>query len=199
MPLETPPADRMARSASTHSMTVLDRMEAVSRGAKPRLHSPPAISRTASPVCVQVQLRQMPRSFWRIHTCGPRLRTPFQNMAGMVSPSRTTRVSGRMWVRSQRLLIASSPILLLLPPALAAHAGFLHAQVELLDVVLLAQAGAGVFHHDAAVLQHVAVVGGVERHVGVLLHQQDGGAALAVDAHHDLEDLLGQLGAQAQA
>ena len=42
---------------------------------------------------------------------------------------------------------------------------------------------AGVFHHDAAVLEHVAVVGDVERHVGVLLDQQDRGAALAVDAH----------------
>ena len=94
-------------------------------------------------------------------------------------------------VRSQRLLmrllIAS---LLLLPAPLAAHAGFLHAEVELLDVVLLAQPRAGVFHHDAAVLEHVAVVGDVERHVGVLLDQQDGRAALAVDAHHDLEDLL---------
>ena len=59
--------------------------------------------------------------------------------------------------------------------------------------------GTGVFHHDAAVFQHVAVVGGVQRHVGVLLDQQNGGAALAVDAHHDLEDLLGQLGGQAQA
>jgi hypothetical protein len=86
-----------------------------------------------------------------------------------------------------------------LPAPLAAHASFLHAEVELLDVVLLAQVGAGVFHHDAAVFQHIAVVGGVERHVGVLLHQQDGGAALAVDAHHDLEDFLGQLGRQAQA
>jgi hypothetical protein len=81
-----------------------------------------------------------------------------------------------------------------LPAPLAAHADFLHAEVELLDVVLLAQAGTGVFHHDAAVFQHVAVVGGVQRHVGVLLDQQNGGAALAVDAHHDLEDLLGQLG-----
>jgi hypothetical protein len=89
--------------------------------------------------------------------------------------------------------------LLLLPAPLAANAFFLHAEVELLDVVLLAQHRAAVFHDDAAVLQHVAVVGHVERHVRVLLHQQDGRAVLPVDAHDDLEDLLRQLGAQAQA
>src|SRR5438105_15270103 len=101
---------------------------------------------------------------------------------------------GRVRLRAAGLVkAASSPRLLLLPPPLAAHPGLLHAEVELLDVLLVAQAGARVFHHDAAVLQYVAVVGGVERHVGVLLHQQDGGAALAIDAHDDLEDLLREL------
>src|SRR3989344_5358480 len=92
-----------------------------------------------------------------------------------------------------------SPGFLLFPAPVGAHALLLHAEVELLDVLLLAQPRAGVFHHDAAVLQHVAVVRCIERHVGVLLHQQDGGAALTVDAHHDLEDLLGQLRRQTQA
>ena len=58
--------------------------------------------------------------------------------------------------------------------------------------------GAGVFHNDTAVLQHIAVIRCIERHVGVLLDQQNSGAALAVDAHHDLENFLSQLGAQAQ-
>ena len=58
---------------------------------------------------------------------------------------------------------------------------------------------AGVFHHDAPDLQHVAELGHLERHVRVLLHQQDGDAALAVDAHDDAEDLLRQQGRQAQA
>src|SRR5690606_16575812 len=81
----------------------------------------------------------------------------------------------------------SAPVLFLLPAPIPARTGFFHAEVELLDVVLLAQAVATVVHHDAAALEHVAVVGHVEGHVGVLLHQQDGGAALAVDADDDLE------------
>ena len=83
-------------------MVVLDRMDAVSFGSKPRAIRPWAISRTASPVWLQLQLRQMPRSFWRIHTFGPRARTAFQKMAGMVSPGMTTCVCGWMWERSQR-------------------------------------------------------------------------------------------------
>src|SRR3954470_11245421 len=199
MPLDTPPQESTARSASTHSMTVLERMEAVSCGAKPSASRPAAISRTASAAWFQVQVRQMPRSFWRSQTLAPRCATAFQNMAGRVSPARTTRVSGWMWARSQSFLTASSPCLLLLPPPLPPHPHLLHPQVELLDVFLLAQPRAGVFHHDAPGLQHVAVVRDVQGHVGVLLHQQDGGAALAVDAHHDLEDLARQLGREPQA
>ena len=77
----------------------------VSWGLKPRLSSPPAISRTASPVCCQVELRQMPRSFWRIQTFGPRCSTAFQNIADSVSPGTTMSVQGWMCAKSQRLLI----------------------------------------------------------------------------------------------
>ena len=66
MPFDTPPQDNTAKSAITHSTTVFDRMEAVSPAAKPNCIRPPAISRTASPVCCQVQLRQMPSFFCRI-------------------------------------------------------------------------------------------------------------------------------------
>ncbi len=58
---------------------------------------------------------------------------------------------------------------------------------------------AGVFHDDAPGLEHVAVVGGGQRHVRVLLDQQDRGAALAVDPDDDVEDLARELGRQAQA
>src|SRR5260370_7680122 len=34
------------------------------------------------------------------------------------------------------------------------------------------------------------IFGGLQRHVGVLLDQQDGDAAFAVDAHDDVEDVL---------
>ena len=43
------------------------------------------------------------------------------------------------------------------------------AEVELLDVLVLAQRLGLAVHHDAAVLQDVAVAGILERHVGVLL------------------------------
>ena len=102
MPLATPLALSTAMSLSTHSMLVLDRIEAVSRLPKPMANRPSPISRTAWPTCCQVQLRQMPRSFWRSQTFGPRRSTACQNMAGMVSPGSTTSVRGWMLERSHR-------------------------------------------------------------------------------------------------
>src|SRR5438046_1061615 len=134
-------------------------------------------------------------------TASPRRATALRNIAGIVSPSTTISVKGWMWLRSHSLLMSasSSPSLLLLPAPLASNALFLHAEIELLDVVLLAQSGAIVFHHDAAVFEHIAVVGCVQRHVGVLLDEQDRGAALSIDPHADLEDFARQLGAQSEA
>src|SRR5690606_13936818 len=87
-----------------------------------------------------------------------------------------------------------APGLAFLPAALAAYALFLHAEVEFLDVFLLEQPGAGIGHHDAADLQHIAVMGGVQRHVGVLLDQQDGGLLLGVDADRSEERRVGSEG-----
>src|SRR6266550_9009047 len=47
------------------------------------------------------------------------------------------------------------------------------AEIEFLDVLVLAQRGGVAVEHDAAVLQDVAVMGKAQRHVGVLLGQQD--------------------------
>src|SRR3989344_2210234 len=158
MPLATPPQLSTARSASTHSMLVLDRMDAHSPGAKPSDIRPPAISRTASAALGHGVPEHGGDGVAREHVgaCG---------LDVIEVPE----------VRHLRL----SPGLLFLPAPLSAYADIFHPKVELLDVVLLAQALAAVFHHDAAVFQHIAVVRCVERHVGVLLHQQDGGAALA--------------------
>src|SRR3990167_6576061 len=199
MPLDTAPQLSTATSANTHSTTVWARMDAVWPCFRPSACRPAASSRTSSPVWRQLQLFQMPSFFCRIHTWSPRRATAFQNMAGMVSPGTTSARPGWIWLKSHKLLFPSPPCLFLFPAPLAAHAGFLHAEVELLDVLLLAQAIAAIFHDDAAVLQHIAVVRGVEGHVGVLVDQQDGGAALAVDSPHDLENLLGELRSQAQA
>src|SRR5436190_5403137 len=189
MPFETPPHESTARSASTHSTTVLARIEAQAPGGKPSESRPSPISRTAAAVCAQVHSRHRPSFFSRIRTRAKRAATPFQNSAGIVSPARTTSARACSLSASQRFIVRlarSSPCLLALPAPLAARAGFLHAEIELLDVVLLAQALAGVFHDDAAILQDVAVIGDVERHLRVLLDQEQRRAALAVDAHDDL-------------
>src|SRR5437899_1835547 len=154
MPLDTPPQLSTARSHSTHSMTVFERMEAHSPGASPIALRPPATSATASAAWRHVQLRQMPSCFWRIQTLSARMRAAFQNMAGMVSPGTTMSRRGWMWLMSQSpgevaaraLFMASPPGLLFLPAALATHAIILEAEVKLLDVLFLAQALAGVFH-----------------------------------------------------
>src|SRR5512145_1381338 len=155
MPLDTPPADRMPRSANIHSRRVLDRIEAHSPGSKPSAARPMAISRAISPSSRQPVACQMPKSFWRRATRSPRCRTAFQNSSGMVSPG--TGSGGRARGRVHRP-VTLRPHFLLLPPPLPAHARFLHAKVELADVFLVPQPGAVVLHDDAADLQHVAVV-----------------------------------------
>src|SRR4051812_6307896 len=52
-------------------------------------------------------------------------------------------------------------------------AGYL-AEIEFLDVGMIAQALGAAVEHDAAVLHHVGVVGDLERKGGALLDQQDG-------------------------
>src|SRR3954470_5580227 len=47
------------------------------------------------------------------------------------------------------------------------------AEVELLDVLVRAKALGRAVEHDAAVLHHVAIVGHVERDLGVLLHYEE--------------------------
>src|SRR5690606_1605632 len=94
------------------------------------------------------------------------------------------------------------------PPALAASIGLdvperaalgrlAHAQVELADVLVGQQLGPRTVTHDAAVLQHVAVVGDRERHRGVLLDQQHA-RALGGEVEDVLADLLLHLGSEAE-
>jgi hypothetical protein len=52
------------------------------------------------------------------------------------------------------------------------------AEVGLHDALVLAQGGAVALDDDLSGLEHVAVVGQLERDFGVLLDQQDGGAQL---------------------
>src|SRR5947209_14088423 len=155
---------------------------------------PMPVKRARSPYWRQLVARQMPRSFSRKAVRPSRAFTWCQNSLGIVSqPSISIRPSRAVVARlsiALSLYLLSTPGLALLPAPLAASALFLDAEIEFLDVFLLQQPRAGVGHDDAADLQHVTVVGSLQRHVGVLLDQQDGDAKLAIDAHHDLENVL---------
>ena len=72
------------------------------------------------------------------------------------------------------------------------------AQVELLNVLVVQELLRVAVQDDAPVLHDVAVAGDLEGHHGVLLHQEDGHPLLAVQAHHDVEDLGHQLRGQPQ-
>src|SRR3990172_9026243 len=74
----------------------------------------------------------------------------------------------------------AAAVLLDVAVAAAAAAARL-AEVELLDVGVALEARAVAIEHDAAVLQHVAVVGDIQRYGGALLDQHDGDAELALD------------------
>src|SRR5574343_1706387 len=62
-----------------------------------------------------------------------------------------------------------------------------YAQVELLHVFVGAQVFGFAVHHDAATLHDVAVVGVLERHIGVLLGDQEGDLFLLVEVLDDVE------------
>src|SRR5215470_12026150 len=204
MPLVMPPAHKVPMSVKSHSGRLSPTMETTSRGRRPRATKPRATWRTRSPYSRQVMARQIPRCFSRMATRSPRSRTTWRNRRGRVSwprtvPSAASAGRGGGGVSTHiSALPSSSPHLLALPAAGAADARVLDAEIELFDVVLLEQPRAGVLHHDAPDLQHVAVVGEVEGHVGVLLHEEDGHALLAVDAADDLEDVLDELGREAE-
>src|SRR5262245_54054964 len=105
----------------------------------------------------------------------------------------TSRISscGPLMRRRSREPPLPPAVVLHVPVALAlADAG--ETQVELLDVLVLADRLAVPVEHDPAVLHHVGVVGEAERHRRVLLGEQHGDALLAVQPAHDLEDLLDQ-------
>ena len=69
-------------------------------------------------------------------------------------------------------------------------ASALSSQIRLAHVVVLEQLAPGTGQRDAPGLHDVAARGDGERHLGVLLNQQDRGPRL-VQLAHDVEDLLG--------
>src|SRR5690606_39888999 len=90
------------------------------------------------------------------------------------------------WDFSARRRRALRPTALRLPAPVAFDRRLLlHAEVHLLDVLIGLELLGGAFQHDAAGLQHEAVVGRLQGDAGVLLHQEHGGS-LAVDLFQHL-------------
>src|ERR1700759_2097126 len=140
---------------------------------------------------------QMPNFFSRIAGRSPRVWTASRKPSAIVSAP-VSAAGAAMPVPSPHVWFASlsrsccsrhlTPRFLLFPAPFAARAGFLGAKVELLDVLGMHQTVASVVHHDAADLQHIAVMSGFQCDFGVLLDQQDRHALLFIDAADDRKD-----------
>src|SRR2546426_2775085 len=142
------------------------------------------------------------------------LPAPLGPMTDRISPRRTSRLTRiTAWTPPKALetsLISSweliprnlsrqpplpAPVVLHVAVALAlAHAG--EPQVELLDVLVVADGLAVAVEDHAPVLHDVDVLGEAQRHVGVLLGEQHGHLLVAVQPAHDVEDLRDQHGGE---
>src|SRR5262245_19514400 len=129
------------------------------------------------------------------------LPAPFGPISGSSSPRSTpsdTRSSTcrppnrRLNAETASSAIPSPGAAILLHGAVAApfRAGL--AEIELLDVAMRAQPRAVAVEHDAAVLQHVAMVGHGERRARALLHDHDRHVKVAPDLHDALHQLRDQ-------
>src|SRR6267142_1694104 len=216
MPDETPPAQRIPMSANTHSGTAFAMIEATSPGRNPTACSPWAISFDICSHCRQLVGCQTPNFFSRIAALSPRVSTASRKLFAIVSPTVSTARPAMPVPSSPRSAYAGlgcrpwlpvfcpkqrshlTPRLLLFPAPFAARTGFLGAEIELLNVLGVHQSVAGVVHDDAADLQHVAIMRGLERDLGVLLDQKDRHALLFIDPPDDGEDLFHQNRRQAE-
>src|SRR5262245_33316809 len=108
------------------------------------------------------------------------------------STVRPPNASDRRSISSSAIPSPAAAILLdvAVAAALAALLAALAAEVEFLDVGMIAQALGRAVEHDAAVLHHIAVVGDLERHRGALLDDQDGDAELAPDLGEPAQQIL---------
>src|ERR1700733_11664526 len=201
MPDDTPPAHRMPMAANPHSGTALAMIEATSPGRKPVACRAYAISFETCNHCRQLVGCQTPNFFSRIAGRSPRVCTASKKLFAIVSATVSTAglaiacflswsvVPGARSFDAWSSHPILAPGLLLFPAPFAPRACFLCAQVELLDVPGMHQPLACVVHDDAADFQHIAIMRRLQRHLGVLLDQQDRHALLFVDATDDGENL----------
>src|SRR6187455_1928278 len=101
--------------------------------------------------------------------------------------------SARAMARSSGQPALAALVALHVAIALSLARGAAGAEVELAHVLVLAQGRRGAVHDDTAALQDVAVVGVAQRHVGVLLGEEEGDAFLEIEVLHDLEHFLDDL------
>ena len=73
-----------------------------------------------------------------------------------------------------------------------------HAEIRLLNIVIIRQAARLPLQNRDALLQDVPLVGDLQRHAGILLHQQDGDPLLLIDPLDQRQCLRDQLRRQAQ-
>ena len=71
------------------------------------------------------------------------------------------------------------------------------AEIELLDVGILAQLAGSAVEHHATIFKNIAMVGITQRNIGVLLGQQEGNSLILVETGDILEYLFHQLRGQA--
>src|ERR1700758_4015243 len=115
---------------------------------------------------------QMPNFFSRIAALSPRVSTASTKLFAIVSATVSTAGAAMPVPSPQGVVCQLEPVLLseaaailtpgllLFPAPFAAGPGFLGAKVEFLDVLGMHQTVASVIHHDAADLQHIAVMRG---------------------------------------
>src|SRR6478735_10251033 len=153
--------------------------------------------------CRQLVGCQMPNFFSRIAGLSPRVSTASKKLFAIVSATVSTAGLAMLVPPSpsaasnagfdNRSFAEAGPHLtprfLLFPAPFAPGARFLGAEIELLNVLGMHQPLATIVHHDPADLQHIAVMRRLQRHLGVLLDQQDRHALLFVNPPDDGENL----------
>src|SRR5262245_38519376 len=118
---------------------------------------------------MQLSTLVLPAPFGPINANSSPLSTRSETRSSTLSPPKR-----RLSVSTSSSAIPSPGTTVLLDVAIAAAlciAGL--AEVELLDIAVRGEPRAVAVEHDAAALEHVAVVGDRERRGGVLLHQHD--------------------------
>src|SRR6266540_274430 len=125
----------------------------------------------------------------RVAPAKPALEAPKPSRGGL----RTTLL--RLLSRSRQPPLAALVVLDVAVALALADAG--EAEVELLDVLVLADRLAVAVEHHPAILHHVGIVGEAQRDGDILLREEHRHAFFAVQPAHDLEDLLHKHGGEA--